>query len=57
MAKTKMVRSGEKTLAYSTPEFESYYIDELAEECAHFVWLVAKLRKLPAKEECRARSA
>jgi hypothetical protein len=56
MAKTKMVGSGEKTLAYSTPEFERY-IDELAEECAHFVWLVAKLRKLTAKEECRARSA
>ena len=49
MAKTKMVGSGEKTLAYSTPEFERY-IDELAEECAHFVWLVAKLRKLPVKE-------
>jgi hypothetical protein len=49
MAKTKMVGSGEKTLAYSTPEFERY-MDELAEECAHFVWLVAKLRKLPAKE-------
>jgi hypothetical protein len=49
MAKTKMVGSGEKTLAYSTSEFERY-IDELAEECAHFVWLVAKLRKLPVKE-------
>jgi len=49
MTKGKAVESVEKTLAYSTPEFERY-MDELAEECANFVRLVAKLRKLPAKE-------
>lgn len=51
MAKTKVVvvESAEKTLAYSTPEFERY-MDELAEECANFVRLLTKLRTLPAKE-------
>ncbi len=49
MAKTKVVEAAEKTLAYSTQEFERY-MAELSEECANFVHLVTKLRKLPAKE-------
>ncbi|MBI1744170.1 hypothetical protein HYR54_14040 [Candidatus Acetothermia bacterium] len=48
MAKTHVAQTTGQTLPMAGEEFESY-VDELVEECAQFIQIIAKLRRMPLK--------